>query len=385
MKNLVTATLVIAMIASSGGTAVAQTSFSGLGFLPGMTSSRAHGVSADGRYVVGDSTTAGNVNYQAFRWSSQSGMEGLGVAPGGSVSQAFAASADGSVVAGRSPAPFPPGSFGTASAARWTGASGMVSLGNYSTTSTYQTQGATGISADGGAIIGNSIFFGNNQAYGFLWTSSGFRTLSSLSGGSGANAAGVSANGLRAVGGSSSPSGQRAVRWDISPGTGGIAASSLGTLSGGTYSNATGISLDGLTIVGFGNIDGVTVPWRWTDVDGMVSLGLPVGAAEARARAVSGNGSVIVGNTNSLALSRAFMWSASTGAVDLNVYLPTLGIDLTGWSLRAAAGVSGDGRVIVGSGVFGGVEQAWVATIPSPTAAALLGLGGLPAARRRRA
>jgi uncharacterized membrane protein len=260
----------------------------------------------------------------------------------------------------------------------------MVGLGNYSTVSTYQTQGATGISADGASVVGNSIYFGNNQSYGFLWTSNGFRTLGSLATGNYASATGISASGLRAVGYSGSSSGERAVRWDITPGTGGIAAVSLGTLPSGTYSTGTAISLDGMTIVGYGNAGGVTVPWRWTQAGGMVSLGLPAGAAEARARAVNSDGSAIVGNTNSLGNSRAFMWTASSGSVDLNVYLPSLGIDLTGWSLRTATGISGDGRVIVGSGVFGGVEQAWIATIPSPSAAALLGLSGLLAARRRR-
>lgn len=367
-----------------GGAVVAQTSFSGVGFLPGMTSSRAYGVSADGRYVVGDSTTAGNVNFQAFRWSVQSGIETLGVASGGSVSQAIAASANGSVIVGRSPAPFPPGSFGTAAAARWTSSTGMVNLGNYFTSSTYQTQGATGISSDGSAVVGNALFIGNNQSYGFRWTADGFRTLGSLAGGNYASATGISGNGLRAVGFSGSASGERAVRWDVTSGAGGISPSSLGVLSGGTYSTATAISIDGLSIVGFGNTGGVTVPWRWTESGGMMSLGLPAGATEARARAVNIDGSVVVGNTNSLAQSRAFVWTSAIGSVDLNTYLPTLGLDLTGWSLRTATGVSADGRVIVGSGVFGGVEQAWVATIPTPGGACLLIFAGVAASRRRR-
>jgi probable HAF family extracellular repeat protein len=365
-------------------TAAAEPTFNGIGFLPGLSSSRAYGVSADGRYVVGDSTTAGNVNYAGFRWSQQGGMESLGVASGGSISQAVAASADGSVIAARSPAPFPPGSFGTAAAARWTPSTGMVSLGNYFTSSTYQTQGATGISSNGSAVVGNALFFGNNQSYGFRWTADGFRTLGSLAGGTYASATGISGTGLRAVGFSGSASGERAVRWDVTPGTGGITPISLGILSGGTYSTATAISHDGLSVVGFGNTGGVTVPWRWTESGGMVNLGLPIGATEARARGVNIDGSVVVGNTNSLAQSRAFLWTTTTGSVDLNTYLPTLGIDLTGWSLRTATGVSADGRVIVGSGIFGGVEQAWVATIPTPAGTSLLVFAGVVATRRRR-
>jgi probable HAF family extracellular repeat protein len=190
---------------------------------------------------------------------------------------------------------------------------------------------------------------------------------------------------MRVVGQSSGgPLGLRAVRWDITPGTGGIAAISLGTLTGGTFSSGEAISLDGVTIVGYGNTSGVTVPFRWTELGGMVSLGLPAGAIEARARAVNGDGRVVVGNTNSLAQARAFMWTQETGPVDLNVLLPTLGLDLSGWILRSATGVSGDGRVIVGSGVFAGIEQGWVATIPAPGTGGLLMLAGFACVRRRR-
>jgi hypothetical protein len=48
--------------------------------------------------------------------------------------------------------------------------------------------------------------------------------------------------------------------------------------------------------------------------------------------------------------------------VDLNAYLPTLGIDLTGWMLYAYD-ISDDGRTIVGTGFHDSVEEAWVATL----------------------
>ncbi len=372
------------VIAMWSGVASAQATFTGLGFLPGLTASRAYGISADGNYVVGASSIAGSVNYQGFRWSLQNGMESLGVAPGGTVSEAFAASANGSVIAARSPAPYPPGTFGTARAAVWTQTTGMVSLGNYSNfIVTYSTQGATGISADGGTIIGDARQSGDNRSYGYLWTSSGFRTLAIFGNGSGAHATGISASGLRVVGDSSTSSGLRAVRWDVSQGTGAIGAISLGTLPGGIYSDAEAISLDGQTIVGHGNTNGVVVPWRWTESGGMVSLGLPAGATEARATAVNGDGSVVVGHSGNFT-SSAFMWTPATGAVDLNVYLRTLGIDLTGWTLNKATGVSGDGRVIAGFGQYGGIDQAWVATIPAPATLAVVMLPGFALCRRSR-
>jgi hypothetical protein len=49
--------------------------------------------------------------------------------------------------------------------------------------------------------------------------------------------------------------------------------------------------------------------------------------------------------------------------LDLNEYLPSLGIDITGWRLTNAYGVSGDGRTIVGEGSHFWTE-AWMATLP---------------------
>jgi len=72
----------------------------GLGDLPGGSfSGVAHGVSADGTVVVGqsDSGLGGN---EAFRWSDSEGMVGLGKLPGGTTSVAVGVSADGSVVVG---------------------------------------------------------------------------------------------------------------------------------------------------------------------------------------------------------------------------------------------------------------------------------------------
>lgn len=382
MRRAIRATC-IALATACAGVVSAQPTFTGLGFLPGLTSSRAYGVSADGRYVVGESTTGGSVDFHAFRWSQAGGMESLGVAPGGTVSQAFAVNADGSVVAATSPAPYPPGSFGLARAARWTAATGMVSLGNYQVPAgTYVTQGVTAMSSSGDTIVGAATYSGTQ--YGFMWTNGTFRTLGIYGSGSYAVARGVSGNGLRAVGDSSTSSGLRAVRWDVTTPTGGISPVSLGILPGGIYSSATAISLDGQTIVGHANTYGVVVPFRWTQAGGMVSLGLPLGATEARASAVNADGSVVVGYTGNFSTTRAFMWTPAGGAVDLNTYLPTLGLDLTGWTLNEATGVSSDGRVIVGKGLFAGVNQAWVATIPTPAPMLTLALAGLVSCRRVR-
>jgi uncharacterized membrane protein len=79
-------------------------------------------------------------------------------------------------------------------------------------------------------------------------------------------------------------------------------------------------------------------------------------------------------------------WSRQSGLVDLNTYLPTLGLDLAGYSLRTADAISGDGSIIVGTGTApDGSLTAWmVSGIPAPGTAVVLGAGLIGITRRRR-
>lgn len=70
--------------------------------------------------------------------------------------------------------------------------------------------------------------------------------------------------------------------------------------------------------------------------------------------------------------------------MNLNTYLPTLGLDLTGWNLEVCSAISFDGNTRVGQGTFNGETRGWHATIPAPGAAGLLAMGGRMASRRRR-
>jgi len=67
------------------------------------------------------------------------------------------------------------------------------------------------------------------------------------------------------------------------------------------------------------------------------------------------------------------------------VFANVYGLDLRGWRLEQATGISEDGSVIVGFGINpSGNTEAWIAVIPEPTAGTLLagGLVGLALARR---
>ena len=60
----------------------------------------------------------------------------------------------------------------------------------------------------------------------------------------------------------------------------------------------------------------------------------------------------------------------------LQVLLTTLGLDLTGWQLSFAQGISGDGMAIVGYGTNpSGFREAFIAVIPEPSTALLLAMG----------
>lgn len=149
----------------SGGT------ITGLGYLPGGTSSAALGISADGRVVVGMSDFEGDVaagdgsivhllGTEAFRWESGQ-MSGLGDLPGGKYfSRAEGASADGSVIVGYSNAgEIVDGGEGHTlkwvfdQAFRWTAGTGMVALGSSHQGPEPESR-ANDVSADGQVVVG---------------------------------------------------------------------------------------------------------------------------------------------------------------------------------------------------------------------------------------
>ncbi len=119
-----------------------------LGTLPGMTTSIANGVSANGASVVGSSFN-GSGGQEAFLWTS-GGMTPLGFLPGTTTSTATAISGNGQVVIG----------YSGNEAFRWTSAGGMVSIGSLSGTGASE---ALATSFDGSEIVGES----GNRA--FLW------------------------------------------------------------------------------------------------------------------------------------------------------------------------------------------------------------------------
>lgn len=302
----------------------------GLGDLPGGTfHSTANGISSDGSTIVGfgngvtDPLFGLVIGGEAFRWTQPGGMVGLGDLPGGSdFSFAVGASADGSVVAGNGNVVFDPLGIGFRSEAfRWTQAGGIVGLGDLPGGEIHSF--ATCVSADGNVVVG--------------------------------------AGNLNDVTGQ----GGEAFRWTQAGGMVG-----LGFLPGGLdTSAANGVSGDGSTVVGFAFVGAQRADaFRWTESGGMLSLGQVVGYEISAANSASFDGSIIVGQLQSLQNdSDAMIWEKASGMrVLADVLVNQHGLNLDGWQLSIAIGVSADGGTITGWGTNpNGEFEGWVARLPA--------------------
>ena len=117
----------------------------------------------------------------------------------------------------------------------------------------------------------------------------------------------------------------------------------LGDLPGGSVDSlARAVSGDGSTVVGFSESASGRQAFRWTAGGGMVGLGdLPGGIFQSSALGVSGDGSTVVGRGASATGFEAYRWTAGGGMVGLG--------DLPGGTVVSVAfGVSGDGSTAVG-------------------------------------
>jgi probable HAF family extracellular repeat protein len=355
----------------------AEPGFQGLGDLPGgIFQSMAFGVSADGSTAVGWSRTNANPHGEAFRWNAQDGIQSLGFLPGRDyISMASDVSADGSCITG-----FSGSTLNDLEPFIWTTSGGLQSLGFVTGATSCP---ARAISNDGSTIVGNTYL----PSYGdvaFRWTSSsGIGLLPGINLSYSHYAYGISGDGSAVVG---ELNGQ-AYRW-TSPGN----VQLLGDLPGGDfYSQAFDVSEDGTTVVGTGCVnliptgdDSWTTEFEaflWTQAGGMISLGdLPGGIRYSTANAVSADGSIVVGwGTTDAHPEEAFIWDEINGMRPLQDVLVTdFGLDLSGWTLYQATGISSDGSVIVGYGRNpSGYNEAWIATVPEPATIFLFALGAV--------
>ena len=210
---------------------------------------------------------------------------------------------------------------------------------------------ATGVSGDGSVAVG----YATNSAglaQAFSWSSGAMTSLGSLNPTVPVfiQAFGTNSNGSVVVGTSAYPfNGAPAFTVQAFRYSGGT-MTGLGFLSGlsGVESIANGVSGNGSVVVGWSNSsNGAVTPgdrieaFRWSGGT-MSGLGYLPGGGRSIATGISSNGSVVVGfGPSSTSAAEAFRWTASTGMIGLGS-LPSGG-------LSQATATNANGSVVVGN------------------------------------
>lgn len=344
---------------------------------PGSTS-RVMGLSFDGSIAGGLTQGAfpNNGSSWGFRWTREAGR--FDFVPPPAISMGLGLSSDGSTVVGQ---------LGTATvtSAYRRGNDGV--LQNLGMQSGYTTSYATAANRDGSAVVGTSERQRSIDGQAFRWTqTAGLQGLGFLRpNGTYSEANGISDDGTIVVGVSQSngSGGQyEAFMWTDSDGM-----LPLPVLPGteGFTSIARAVSGDGRVVVGGANDGRNSFAVRW--LEGRAeNLGSVSGLTSAHAYGTSADGSVIFGRGNSPTNNSAFVWKADMGMMILTDYLRANGVALPqDVSIPFCEAISGDGLS------FGGVlmsptlgNQGFVATIPQPVSLIAPVVFACCALRRRR-
>ena len=290
-------------------------------------------ITADGNTVVGRLSGGGGFTWDWRTAPSPTPIGGLDVT---------AVNADGSVIVGT----IIDGGTGDEVAARWTQATGWVSLGYLPNALGCPGRSrALDVSADGQTVVGSSWDGCSGRA--FVWTqATGMQELAVL--GTGSNRAIALSADAQVIGGyAQGPSFRSPALWapDL---TGGFLDD---TIPGEIH----GMNNDGSVIVGefYPGSGNGNDAFAYTAATGAVSLGSEDPNASAVAVDVSELGHVIVGYDENGLLRNGWIYIVGLGLVDANDHLASLGLTGTPEILRCDA-VSADGSVVVGGMDTGG-------------------------------
>ncbi|MFN7443516.1 MAG: GC-type dockerin domain-anchored protein [bacterium] len=330
-----------------------------------------NGISKDGGVLVGQSTSANNVNGGPVYLDG-----GLFVEIGGTISSALnAANADGSLLVG---------ARGT-SILNNQGVLHVLATGDNITLADLPggavlQSNAFAISDTGSRIVGFVTPLGTSTPARWEYTvgttpaSIAPQTIAMPTGitVTGAFARGISGNGSIIAGflrRGTSPNSNPAGWVNVNGGAGPSAI--LPDLSGGTdLGEVYGVSNDGSTIVGWGTDQAGFPAVKWTGGPtawAPAALALRPGSTRAIAYAVNANGSRIVGESILGTTSEAVIWDGNTVTSLADAIVAAGGFVPAGVLLVSASGISGDGSVIVGEAVIDGlIDSAFVANLPTP-------------------
>jgi hypothetical protein len=255
---------------------------------------------------------------------------------------------------------------------------------------------ATGISADGGVVVGLDA-----EQHVFRWTPAG--GLTTITTDAADYDPAISADGGTIVGVAAGVP----FRWTLAGGHEAL-VTPAGAIAGAAYS----VSGDGAAIVGvasmgqfsalpvlwsglFPTIVGPTSPapdaalsiinadgsiafgvhvdyrgadaFRWTAAGGLEDLGFPaLGTGVPVPTAATPDGAIVAGG---VVPPGAFVWSAGTGIRVLDSVLTgSFGVPLAGRQLSLVGGISADGRVLAGTAIrpIDGTLVGWIAILPTP-------------------
>lgn len=351
MKTYLLTPLAMASLALFHPAAMAQSELRGFG-----TGSRLYAISADGSIVGGSTDSPSDLSLASVGMAggSMSPLSGLDMVRGA----VLGLSADGSVAVGAAVL------GGQYRAFRWTSA-GLTDLG---TLDGLGQSEARGVSGDGNVVVGEAVL-ASGAKRAVRWTQAGgIENIAAGAPSGDSSAAAASYDGDVVVGVKTRGTVTHAFRWTQA---GGLV--DLGSLLGGPNadpeSEATGVSRDGSVVVGSSQASSsfpgtATHAFRWTAASGMVDLGT-LGGRDSRAGGVSANGLVVVGQSRTAANSGvlAFRWTEATGMQSVADWLAAVGVDSNGWTLTDATATNADGSIVVGNGIQGSDDEAWLARV----------------------
>lgn len=337
--------------------------FQGLGDLPGgQFWSRADAVSSDGRFVAGFSRVEGG--RQAFLWSVESGLTSFSLTNGSSL--ASGVSDDGCRVCGGGPN----------GAHAWSSPQDSETI--------IGAAEAEDLSADGSVIIGRR--WNKRRWQAFRWESGDTEILSPSPSHTHSQAVATTPDGelvlgrvfnTKGVSGREQLSESHGIR-DSRPVLWG--KSGIRFLRGFDRDAnwwPTDISSDGSVVVGMrwpqgkqwnrSTGDRRAKAFRWED-GSVTLLGDLSPSLNSIAMGVSGDGRLIVGSTvrgDDHVDEIAFLWDRHTGIRSLQNALAETGIVTPGWKLAWARAISGDGTTVVGIGQNANDQhEAWRVRLP---------------------